>query len=278
MVTDGMVTDGVVTGDAADTYEVLAVRYGTRTTTASEVYLNYHQYGEPDRPVEMDYFFWVARNAERTVVVDTGFSQESGGRRGRTTTCPPPEALRRLGIDPGQVGQVVITHAHYDHTGNLGLFPAAEVLISQREMEFWTGPYSRRAQFLGSAELGDLDRLARIAKEGRATLVTGWYDVAPGIELVEVGGHTPGQLVVLVRAANGPVVLASDAVHYYEEYELDRPFAVVADLEGMYRGFDRVRELAAAPGAVLVAGHDPEVMRRFPLLDPADPGFAVRVG
>ena len=46
-------------------YEVIAVRYGTRTGAKSEIYLNYPTYGEPDEPLGMDYYFWVARNAER---------------------------------------------------------------------------------------------------------------------------------------------------------------------------------------------------------------------
>lgn len=262
----------------AGTYEVLAVRYATRRTVASEVYLNYHHYGQPDEAVEMDYFFWVLRNGSRTVVVDTGFTPEVGDRRGRTTTCPPADALSRLDIDPGAVDQVVITHGHYDHTGNLGLFTNSEVLTSRREVEFWTGPYAGRALFGSFAERADIEELAGAARSGRATLITGQHDAAPGIELIEVGGHTPGQLVVQVATATGPVVLTSDAMHYYDELELDRPFAVLADLAAMYQGFDRIAELASQPGAALVAGHDPDVRRRFPPWDPADPGFAVRVG
>jgi len=72
------------------------------------------------------------------------------------------------------------------------------------------------------------------------------------------------------------VVLASDAMHYYEEIERDRPFAIVADLEGMYRSFDALREMQSEPGCVLVAGHDPVVMTRFPAVAGQE-GFAVRV-
>ncbi|PXY22351.1 N-acyl homoserine lactonase family protein [Prauserella muralis] len=259
-----------------DAYEVLAVRYATRETVASQVYLNHHVYAEPDRPMRMDYFFWVLRNDVRTIVVDTGFTPQVGDRRGRTTTCGVPEALRRLGIDPAAVGQVVVTHAHYDHAGNLGLFGAAEVLISNAEFEFWTGPYAWRVQFGHSAERADVEELARLARAGRLTRFTGRHRPAPGVELQEVGGHTPGQVIALVRAAGGTVVLASDAVHYYEELDRDRPFVAVADLRAMYAGFDRIRALAE--DAVLVPGHDPEVLTRFPPLDPADPGFAVRVG
>ena len=64
-------------------YEVLAVRYGTRQASAAEVFLNYHSYHEPDRPLRMDYFFWMARNPSRTVVIDTGFSPSGGASRGR---------------------------------------------------------------------------------------------------------------------------------------------------------------------------------------------------
>jgi glyoxylase-like metal-dependent hydrolase (beta-lactamase superfamily II) len=262
----------------SDEYEVIAVRYATRETTASQVYLNFHTYGEPDRPMWMDYFFWVLRNETRTIVVDTGFTPEVGGRRGRTTICPVPEGLARLGIDPAGVAQLVLTHAHYDHAGNLGLFTGAEVLMSRRELEFWTGPYARRAQFGHSAERADIDLLTALAHDGRITQLSGRHRLAPGIELIEIGGHTPGQLIALVRTAGGTVLLASDAVHYYEELVRDWPFLIVADLCAMYQGFDRINELAGEPDIVLLPGHDPDVMRRFPPLDPANPEFAVRVG
>jgi hypothetical protein len=58
----------------SEQYEVLAIRYGTRQASTAEVFLNYHAYREPDRPLRMDYFFWVARNQARSVVIDTGFS------------------------------------------------------------------------------------------------------------------------------------------------------------------------------------------------------------
>ena len=78
-----------------------------------------------------------------------------------------------------------------------------------------------------------------------------------------MGGHTPGQAIVTVATAAGPVILASDAVHYYEELERDRPFATVANLAEMYAAFDQIRELGTEPGARVVAGHDPLVAERF---------------
>ncbi|HLU56147.1 MAG TPA: N-acyl homoserine lactonase family protein [Pseudonocardia sp.] len=245
-------------------YEVLAVRYGTRTATKADSFLNFHLYGEPDASFEMDYSFWLVRGQGRTILFDTGFDAEVGRRRGRTTLVDPVAALAGLGVEPDGIDQVVVTHAHYDHIGNLHRFPDAEVVIARREYEFWTGPYANRFQLAHSTEAAELARLSQIRDQGRLRLVEDSLDLAPGIELVVVGGHTPGQMVAQVAAGGGAVVLAADALHFYEELERDRPFFVVADLVEMYRGFDLLREMTEDPGRLLVAGHDAEVRTRFP--------------
>lgn len=262
----------------ASAYQLFAVRYGTRKTKKSEVYLNYHIYGVPDEPIEMDYFFWIAQRGDEITLIDCGFNRASGERRGRTMLHEPVDALLELGIDVGVVSRVVVTHAHYDHIGNLARFPGAEVVISRREFDFWTGPYGRRRQFASSAEPDDIACLEDARRQGRITFVSGEHDVAPGIQVVEVGGHTPGQLVVVASTETGEVILASDAVHYYEEYERDWPFAIVADVEGMYRTFDYLREMTRDGSRALVAGHDPDVMNRFPGRPDGRAGLAVRVG
>jgi glyoxylase-like metal-dependent hydrolase (beta-lactamase superfamily II) len=251
-----------VSDDAAR--EVLAVRFGHRVTTRAETFLNYHLYGEPDAKMDLDYYFWVIREGDGAVaLVDTGFAPAVGDRRRRTWTTTPADALPALGIDPASVGTVVVTHAHWDHIGNLRQFPAAQIVISRAEYDFWTGPVARRAQFAAHAEPDELAHLETVSREGRLTLITGQHQVRPGVEATEVGGHTPGQLIVSVATANGTVVLASDALHFYEEADLDRPFAILADLPGMYRAYDVLTSLAAQPRTWLVAGHDPAVRDRF---------------
>lgn len=266
------------------------MRYGTRSTTRSDVFLHYGLYGEPDAAVRMDYFFWVLRSPGAAIVVDCGFNADSGARRGRTMLCPPVAALRQLGIEPADVSLLIATHGHYDHIGNLDAFGAAEVVMSGREYDFWTGPLATRPVFATSAETSDIDALRRTDAAGRLRLLRSparaarpatnvgslTAQVAPGVEVIEIGGHTPGQLIVIVRTGDGAAVLASDALHYYEEMALDRPFTHVADLPAMFTGYELLRSLSREESHYLVAGHDPEVMQRFPAVDGMP--LAVRIG
>ena len=260
-------------------YQVVIVRYGTRNTVRSDVFLNHGVYGEPDAPISMDYFFWVVRDEHRTIVVDTGFSRAGGEARNRTFLLDVADAYRALGVDPATGPTVVVTHAHYDHIGNLSLFPDSPIVISRRELDFWSGPYAHRRQFHHSVQDEELELLATADKQGRVTAFDGRIEIAPGVEVIDIGGHTPGQSVVLVATSDGPVLLASDAVHYYEEYERDMPFVAVADLAAMYGGFDLIRAMVT-DGRVrhLVSGHDPDTLARFTPLDGALAGFAATIG
>ena len=212
----------------------------------------------------MDYFFWIVRNSQRTIVVDTGFSPQGGQVRKRTLLAEVPDLMHHFGVDPTSSPTVVLTHAHYDHAGNLDLFPTSPVVMADRELSFWRGRHARRTLFHHSVDDDGLRHLETIESEGRMQLFTGATVLAPGIEVVEVGGHTPGQCVVRAQTSDGTVLLASDAVHYYEEYERDMLFTSVADLVQMYEGFDYIRGLmASGEVAHLVAGHDPGTLSRF---------------
>jgi glyoxylase-like metal-dependent hydrolase (beta-lactamase superfamily II) len=246
-----------------DNYEITIVKFGTRSTTKSDVYLNFHINGLVDEPIEMDYFFWVIRNAERTVLVDTGFSKHGGEVRNRTFLISPLAAYESLGIDVDSALDIVVTHAHYDHIGNLDMFPHSRIVLAQAELDFWLSEFAERRQFKHSIEVDELNHLAEAAVQDRVQTFDEHFELAPGITLTRVGGHTPGQLIVTVKTSDGEVVLASDAIHYYEEYEHDLPFMFVNDVQEMYAGFDTVRRLMETTATHLVTGHDPSTIERF---------------
>jgi glyoxylase-like metal-dependent hydrolase (beta-lactamase superfamily II) len=243
------------------------------------VFLNYSVYGEDDAPLDMDYFFWVVRNDTRTVIVDTGFSHAGGAARNRTMLVDPGECFDALGLTPADEPPVVVTHGHYDHIGNLRRFHRSPIVVARREAEFWAGPHGRRAQFHHSVEDDELADLAAAVAAGRATLFDDRHTVADGIEIRRIGGHTPGQSIVTVRTAQGVVLLASDAVHYYEELEREMPFVSVASLVDMYDGFDVVNGLVdSGHVAHLLTGHDPSTLSRFEAMPGPIPDLSVVVG
>ncbi|AKS32180.1 hydrolase [Mycolicibacterium goodii] len=261
-------------------YRVTIVKFGERSTHKSDVYLNHHIYGQPDDPIRMDYFFWVVQNAERTIVVDTGFSKHGGESRNRTFVIDPARAYAALGVDPDTAPDVVVTHAHYDHIGNLDLFPKSRYVIAQREYDFWTGPLATRKQFHWSVEDDEIAVLATAHTQGRVHTWSASLELAPGITLLEVGGHTPGQAILLVPTDEGTVLLTSDAVHFYEELDADMPFAFVADLPAMYTGFDTITDLVSAGRvAHVVPGHDPSTLSRFTAVTEGElAGLAATIG
>ena len=258
-------------------WSVLAVRYGTLQTTRADAYYRYQAYGEPDGPQRLDYFFWIVRRPDETILVDTGFGPEVGGRRGRTCLIEPAEAMELLGVGPETVSRVVLTHLHYDHTGNLDRFPDAQLLVPARELDFWLGPLARRAQFAHAVEPTELGQVLAAVDAGRVRRLEGGEEIADGVHAILLGGHSPGQIALGIDSRAGWVVLASDALHFYEELERDWPFGVVADLAEMYEGYDTLRELSGTPGAHLVPGHDAEVMTRYPRAAGAAVGFAVEI-
>ena len=74
----------------------------------------------------------------------------------------------------------------------------------------------------------------------------------------------------------GALVLASDATHYYENFESGRPFPIVFDVDAMVRGWGTLRSLASEPSAI-VPGHDPLVLERYPEVSRETQGVAVRL-
>jgi glyoxylase-like metal-dependent hydrolase (beta-lactamase superfamily II) len=214
----------------------------------------------------MDYFFWLLRSPDETILVDTGWDPEVAARRGRVLHISPAEAMERLGVRSDTVSRVVLTHLHWDHTGNVDRFPDAELVVQERELAFWGSPMGKRLQFAAHAEQSDIEQVLQADRDGRVTRLRGDAQLAPGLEARLVGGHSPGQTILLAETASGPVVLASDAIHYYEEMERDWPCSLLVDVAETYAGYDLLRELEAE-GRRIVAGHDPLVMERFPRLD-----------
>jgi glyoxylase-like metal-dependent hydrolase (beta-lactamase superfamily II) len=244
-----------------DTYEVYAVKYATMQNRFRRD--NFIMADDHASPMPIDYFVWVITNAERTVVVDTGFAPAEGKVRGRDVLRLPREGLALLGIEAAQVKDVVITHMHYDHAGTLEDFPAARFHINDLEMSFVSGRNMCQPVFRHAISADNVCAMIRSLFQGRVAFHRGDEEIAPGISLHHIGGHTPGMQSVRAMTKRGWVVLASDAAHFYEEMERCMPFPIVHHVQDMIEGWDKLKRLAESPQHV-IPGHDPLVLKLYP--------------
>ena len=255
-------------------YEIVALKYAEYANRKR--FESFIQADDHDGPHPIDYFVWVIRNADRTIVVDSGFDDPEGAKRNRRVLRAPAAALELIGISAASIDQLVVTHLHYDHAGTLGAFPKAHFHLQAAEMAYATGPCMCHAQLRTPFTADHVCEMVRHVYSGRVIFHEGDAEIAPGISVHKIGGHSRGLQCVRVATAGGPVVLASDGSHYYENFEMGKVFPIVVDVEDTLRGYARLKALAASRRHI-VPGHDPLVLQRYPALDSRTEGIVHRL-
>jgi len=180
------------------------------------------------------------RGASRTILVDVG---AFGVRRELLTQ------LRKRGVEPEAITDVVLTHAHYDHSVNFTLFPAAAVWIGAEELA-WAEqqpPGFNPLPELYVRELSTSSRVRRIAADS---------EFIAGIRAVAAPGHTPGSLLFYLSASETPVLFTGDAAKNRAEL-LTRDVDATADRAASRQTIESIWRLwSARPGTILIPGHD----------------------
>lgn len=242
-------------------YEIFALRYARmddRTQGDVLLYADDHA-----APMPLDFFIWAIRGEGRTIVLDTGFDVESSKRRERAWLRSPIDALKTIDIDPATVGDVVISHMHWDHAGHWRDFSSARFHLQDAEIAYCTGRCMGHEPLRRTFDVEHVTQAIEHVFAERVTFHDGTDEIAPGITLHLVGGHSGGLQIMRVPTARGWVVLASDAAHFWHNIRRRSPFIIVHNLEKVLEGYVLCEKLADGPDHI-IPGHDPEVLRRFP--------------
>jgi N-acyl homoserine lactone hydrolase len=221
--------------------------------------------GDPlDREVRFPIPAYVVETAGERILVDTGLHPDAvrdpARRYGRPDALGPVrlelEASIAEQLDPATVTRTVLTHLHYDHAGGLALLPASvPVVVQRREWEAAHDPAAVERNFYLPV---DYEPIA-----GQVTLVDGDDDLLGdgSIELLLTPGHTPGHQSVRVGER---LVIGGDVTHFASGLD-DHRFPLVGDdAAAQAASAERLRALRDG-GAVVLPGHDPDVLRPGPV-------------
>jgi glyoxylase-like metal-dependent hydrolase (beta-lactamase superfamily II) len=243
-------------------YEIYAIRYATLADfPVSSLVAG----ADRSRKMDIAMMVWLVRGNGHNILVDSGFYRDQFIKQWHPKDfVRPSEAIARLGLKPEDITDLVITHMHWDHADGMDLFPKARIWLQKDELEYYAGTAWQSRNTHGGIDPEDILAAVKLNTQGRVGLVNGdAQEILPGITCYLGGKHTYASQYLGVNTAAGTVVLASDNMYLYENLDKHAAIAQTLDVESNLRAQDRMKQLAADP-KLIIPGHDPAVMTRFP--------------
>jgi glyoxylase-like metal-dependent hydrolase (beta-lactamase superfamily II) len=244
-------------------YSIQAIRYASSPgVPVSELVVG----GPKDVRVDIAMVIWLIRGGGHTILFDSGFHRDTFLKDfPMMDYLRPDEAVKTAGVQPGEVTDVVISHAHWDHMGGIDLFPKAAVWIQKEEYRYYTMDAWQPGGQHGGIDPDDIKQLVQLNTEGRVHLVEGDnVEIFPGISAYTGARHTYASQYLRVDG-NPPFVLASDNCYFYLNLSSHLPSATFSDADhtANVAAQSRMIDLAGSSDRV-VPGHDALQFQKFP--------------
>ncbi|MDE0530997.1 MAG: MBL fold metallo-hydrolase [Albidovulum sp.] len=206
--------------------------------------------------IETNFNSLLIRDESGNTLIDTGMRGLSGPETGHL-----PAALAEIGIAESDIDRLVLTHLHPDHIAGAvtpdgsAVFDAAEVFITSDEIVFWSNldnfpnEEARKFQQLAASVLN--------AYDGKIKSVDKDAEISSGISLMDLPGHTPGHVGILIDSGDESFIFATDIFHA-QDLQLANPEIAIAydvDKELAVRTRKRFFDMVASDATYFTAGH-----------------------
>jgi glyoxylase-like metal-dependent hydrolase (beta-lactamase superfamily II) len=212
------------------------------------------------KPISLTCNAYLIRRAGQWVLWDTGIEDElvtvPGGRiiahgiRGVVKRTLRSQ-LAEIGVEPRDIAMLILSHAHFDHVGNVRMFPKAKWIVPRKEHEAMFAPDFEEHGY--SPEVYDTLR------DNPTEIVEGDHDVFGdgSIRLIATPGHTPGHSSLAVRLPqSGTIILSGDAAHFESNFVHRRVPSFNFDAQQTEASMDKIDRIIRSEGARLWINHD----------------------
>jgi len=251
---------------ATPEYSIQAIRYAT----SPDCLISELVVGAPkdiaDKKLDLAMVVWLIRGGGHTILFDSGFHRETFLKEfPMKDYLRPDEAVKLAGVQPEQVTDIVVSHAHWDHMGGIDLFPKAQVWIQKEEYRYYTGAAWQPGGDHGGIDPEDVKQLVQLNTEGRLHLVDGDdVEIFPGIRAYTGARHTYASQYLRIEGTP-TFVLASDNAYFYMNLSQHLASATFSDADHPANIANQARMIKLAGSADrVVPGHDLLQFEKFP--------------
>lgn len=164
--------------------------------------------------------------------------------------------LKSCGVEPKDISDVILSHVHCDHTGNLKHLRHARIWIQRLEHEFAFSDHGNLAVFNDDFDFPDM----------KWEIVDGDWEMMPGLRGIFTRGHMPGhQSLVVTLPKSGVKVLTADAGDLWENFEDEVIPGESCDDAAALISIQKLKAIAAEFDAEMILLHDPVRVQSFRL-------------
>jgi glyoxylase-like metal-dependent hydrolase (beta-lactamase superfamily II) len=257
------VSAAVLARPATPDYSIQAIRYASAEDEVAGLVM-----GAPKgEKINIAMVIWLIRGGGHNILFDSGYHRDTFLKYFPSTDyIRPDEAVKLAGLQPEDITDIVISHAHWDHMGGIDLFPKANVWIQKEEYRYYTMEAWQPGGNHGGIDPGDVEQLLKLNTEGRIKLVDGDnVEIFPGIRAYTGARHTYASEYLRVEGTP-PFVLASDNCYLYRNLVEHKASATFSDADhaANVKNQTRMIELAGGNPDRVIPGHDAAQFQKYP--------------